>query len=1008
MKMMDGSDAVVASEGPVPLAAMKSSSLLVREAAAMEAQDQPGQEIHMNGVPRREEEEDELEPSGTSHGFVIKTITVPQQCISDVDDDASSREAGSNDEDSLLVAGRADARAETDAPPLSFITIHQDFDDYSVDYENRQFEVVEKSDDELDNNDEKKTDSLMLMMGPDAPTATNTSDEAAPPKKKKRVVHFESVQVREYNITIGDHPFCSKGAPITLDWEFSEGATLPLELYESSKKRSSRRRRRSRSRMLMDPIQRRDLLWRFGHHLDEIEVAAKENEKEKFRQSINLYMLPLYVLQEFFASQKDHFYNKKKRKKSREAEMKNNEAQVRQLHRMQFIGRQLHFIEDPEQQPCNCHHHHHEHYYDSIPPQQHHQDHHLVVPAASSDDNHSNKPRRRISLRGSNRSADGASPSPCMAASSGSCAANTNGSGSCGGVGSGTAVAVAPSASSIRSSASSNNSHPNNNNNNTLTHSITSSNVTCSNNDHSSSLFLPSSPDDWSRSVMSERESIAGSEASGLSTASSVVGSRYKIQTDPRQHDKATEIILCSIERPHMRAFHASWFGFFIGFVMWFAITPLLGEVKESLDLTNSEIWTSSLCGTAVTIVARVIMGPLCDVFGARKCMAAIVIVSAIPCGLTGLCNTATGLSAVRAFVGIAGSAFVPCQYWTSRMFAREVAGTANALVAGWGNLGGGITQLLMGAGLFPLFVLIYQLDDDRDDARARELAWRTVFVIPSIIAFMAAYVYIYHCEDSPKGDYAELVRQQQIEMVSPFWSLGLAIQNRNVILLLVQYACCFGVEITMTNAIALYMREEFAQSTISAAAIASVFGMMNLFARGLGGYGSDYCQSKYGTKGRVWWQSFTLFMEGMGIVVFAYQKNLVGAILSLIFLSLWVQCAEGSTYGIVPYVNRRFTGAVVGWIGAGGTLGGVIFSVFFREFESNQKAFLAMGLTAAGSAFLSIFMNMKSLAAIYQEKIQAEYIKTNNNFVFHDDAPAPPRTSNHHNSNNQAQDKKD
>ena len=74
--------------------------------------------------------------------------------------------------------------------------------------------------------------------------------------------------------------------------------------------------------------------------------------------------------------------------------------------------------------------------------------------------------------------------------------------------------------------------------------------------------------------------------------------------------------------------------------------------------------------------------------------------------------------------------------------------------------------------------------------------------------------------------------------------------------------------------------------------------------------------------------------------------------------------------------------------VGGGGTLGGVIFSFFFREMRTYQEAFLWMGVTASASAFLSIFMNIKSLTAIYHEKLRAEHIKTNNNFVFHDDAP--------------------
>lgn len=83
----------------------------------------------------------------------------------------------------------------------------------------------------------------------------------------------------------------------------------------------------------------------------------------------------------------------------------------------------------------------------------------------------------------------------------------------------------------------------------------------------------------------------------------------------------------------------------------------------------------------------------------------------------------------------------------------------------------------------------------------------------------------------------------------------------------------------------------------------------MNLFARGIGGFISDLFNSKYGMRGRVIWQGITLFLEGAAIIVFGFADSLPGAIIALIFVSMMVQSAEGSTFGIVPYVDRRYTG---------------------------------------------------------------------------------------------------
>ena len=105
----------------------------------------------------------------------------------------------------------------------------------------------------------------------------------------------------------------------------------------------------------------------------------------------------------------------------------------------------------------------------------------------------------------------------------------------------------------------------------------------------------------------------------------------YAIAVDPEQDDKAKTIKMCSFARPHMRAFHCSWWGFFMAFFIWFAIPPLLSQIRITLELTKKEIWTSNITNVAGTIAMRFILGPACDKYGARIPMAAILCFAAIP-----------------------------------------------------------------------------------------------------------------------------------------------------------------------------------------------------------------------------------------------------------------------------------------------------------------------------------------------------------------------------------------
>ena len=284
-------------------------------------------------------------------------------------------------------------------------------------------------------------------------------------------------------------------------------------------------------------------------------------------------------------------------------------------------------------------------------------------------------------------------------------------------------------------------------------------------------------------------------------------------------------------------------------------------------------------------------------------------------------------------------------------MFTKEVVGTANALAAGWGNLGAGAISLIMGAGLFPLFKLFFNGDAN--------LAWRWASVVPAVIGFSTGVIIYYISDDAPKGNYAEMKKNGIMPEISAAVSFRAGAVNINTWILFIQYAACFGVELTMNNAAALYFKEQFGLTTESAAAIASIFGWMNLFARGLGGYICDKSNQYMGMKGRIISNSAFLAFEGMFVLIFANSTSLASAIVIMIFFSLFVQAAEGSTFGIVPYINPAATGSVSGIVGAGGNVGAVLFGLCFRQMDY-KSAFYVVGFCVLASSLMGLFIVIK------------------------------------------------
>lgn len=405
--------------------------------------------------------------------------------------------------------------------------------------------------------------------------------------------------------------------------------------------------------------------------------------------------------------------------------------------------------------------------------------------------------------------------------------------------------------------------------------------------------------------------------------------------------NKANRIRLLTFSTPQMRAFHLSWFAFHICFFGWFGIAPLMAVVRDDLSLTQTQIGNTIIASVAITVIVRLLIGLLCDRLGPRKTYTGLLILGSLPVMGIGFANSFETFLLARLAIGAIGASFVITQYHTTMMFAPNVVGTANATSAGWGNLGGGTTQILM-----PLiFAGILMLGVNE------ALGWRLAMVVPGIVMFITGLGYWFLTQDAPDGNFSDLRARGELPEAtgenSATQCFLAAAKDIRVWALFVVYGLCFGVELTINNIAAIYFFDKFDLTLAMAGMIAGLFGLMNIFARTLGGVFSDLFAKQGGLKGRVRWLFIALVCEGIALVAFSQMHILSLAIGIMLVFSLFVQMAEGATFGVVPFINKKALGAVAGIVGAGGNVGAVSAAFLFRsESLSYQQGLFYLGVT--------------------------------------------------------------
>ena len=428
--------------------------------------------------------------------------------------------------------------------------------------------------------------------------------------------------------------------------------------------------------------------------------------------------------------------------------------------------------------------------------------------------------------------------------------------------------------------------------------------------------------------------------------------------------NKATRIKLFSFNTPPMRAFHTSWFAFFLCFFAWFGIAPLMAVVRDELSLTKAQIGNTIIASVAVTILVRLLIGKMCDRFGPRLSYTALLLVFSLPVMGIGLAHSYETFLLFRLMIGAIGASFVITQYHTSVMFAPNVVGTANATTAGWGNLGGGVTQLVMPL-LFAGFMGL---------GFGEGLSWRLCMVVAGAVCFLTGIAYYFLTQDAPEGNYADLRATGKLPPAQTTkGSFRAACKDVRVWALFLIYGACFGIELTLNNIAALYFKDYFELSLKTAGLVASLFGLMNIFARTLGGVFGDLFGRKWGLKGRVNWLFIALFCEGLALILFSRMGALPLAITSLVIFSLFVQMSEGATFSVVPFINKKALGSVSGIVGAGGNFGAVTAGFLFRGGVTWPTALLILGFAVTACSLLAFVVRFSEAdeKAVLQEMEQ-------------------------------------
>ncbi|WCK52423.1 NarK/NasA family nitrate transporter [Aneurinibacillus sp. Ricciae_BoGa-3] len=323
-----------------------------------------------------------------------------------------------------------------------------------------------------------------------------------------------------------------------------------------------------------------------------------------------------------------------------------------------------------------------------------------------------------------------------------------------------------------------------------------------------------------------------------------------------------------------------------VTFAAWASLSPLASQLQKLYHLTATQ--KSLLVATPVLLgsIMRIPLGILTDRFGGKKMFALLLMFIVIPLVGVSFANSYGAYLFWALFIGMAGTSFAIAIAYVSRWYPAEKQGTVLG-ITGMGNFGTAIAGFAV-------------------PTLAKAFGIHNVFLILAAAVVAMTVVFWFTTKELPKPAQTKTFKQ----------ALSV-VKFKNTWLLSTFYFLTFGSFMAFSLYLPTLLTDLFKISPVDAGMRAAGFVVIATLFRPVGGYLGD----KIGA-GRVLSFVFLLIIISGGVVAFL-TSNMVAFSIGCLAIALLAGVGNGSVFKIVPEVFPGNTGAVTGFVGAAGGLGG-------------------------------------------------------------------------------------